>query len=115
MASKYNLSNYVNEFLQNTVFPNKKAWKTLVESAVREQEDQRVNLVLKDYSLTRFRNVYGCNLNFHSVWLAENSTNGHRKHLRDLAKLNCVLSIYDTETICVYCNKSYQDQLIHFR
>ena len=111
IASKYNLQEYINTFVLHTTFPNKKAWKSLVNTAVCSFEDKRVNAILQEQSLSRFKNVYGCNLHFHPVWVAENSTSSHRKYFRDLAKLNCLLCSDGKESQCLYCNKVYSDQL----
>jgi hypothetical protein len=114
VVAKYNLHQHMVRFVQSATFPDKKTWKTIVNVVIREYDDQRVSFILQNESLSRFGNVYGNVLTFHPVWLAERSSTGQGKCYRDLAKLNCVLGASPRESRCVYCNKTYDDQLIHY-
>ena len=45
---------------------------------------------------------------------SESQLNGHRKHFRDLAKLNCVPGGNNAIKTCPYCANQIDDQLDHY-
>ena len=95
------------------VFPSKTQWRNIVVNAIWAHERCAASTVTQDPSLCRFVTVYGVEPHVHPVWVAEQRTKGHRKHFRDLAKLNCVPFVNRIE-LCAYCNKIVGDQLDHF-
>jgi len=89
-------------------------WRTIVKQAFVNYEQQMLIMSQKDHSLQRFRDVFGYKLHLYPVWRAERRLYGHRKHLRDLAKLNCVPYGNNAVKTCPYCNNQVNDQLDHY-
>ena len=112
---KYGLGEYLEIFVSQIVFHDKKTWRNIVAEAVEAHETLKVTTLLTfDPELRRFSRVYGEILRVHPAWVAENKTRGHRKHFRDLAKLNCVPTAKRIPVDCVYCNTRIDDQLDHY-
>jgi hypothetical protein len=114
VLSKYNLIQFLDNFLSQATFPSKQMWRTIVKQAFVNYEQQMLIMSQEDHSLQRFRDVVGYKLHLHPVWLAESRLYGHRKHLRDLAKLNCVPYGNNAVKTCPYCNNQVNDQLDHY-
>ncbi len=59
--------------------------------------------------------MYGDRLHVHvhPLWLRENEISGHKRHFRDLAKLNGVLLKFSGAP-CIYCGKQVGNKLIHY-
>ena len=88
----------------------------MVDAAIRSFEERfLIESVSHDPTLNRFYEIQGTSHSFHPVWIAEARTLGHKKHYRDLAKLNCVIqgSNY-VNKVCSHCDQIYIDQLDHY-
>ena len=112
---KYDLSGYLEKFSMDTSFPDKYPWRNIVNQAIFKYEAMTFQAtVAQNNRLSRFSDIYGTLCHVHPIWVAETLTTGHRKHFRDLAKLNCVLYGSAGIPACVYCNKPFDDQLEHY-
>jgi hypothetical protein len=115
IATKYDLLQYFDVFTSETNFPDKKSWRVVVDAAILGVEKRfLLESVSQDPTLTRFYEIQGNCHSFHPVWVAEARTSGHKKHYRDLAKLNCVKQGKYLNKLCSYCSKMYFDQLDHY-
>jgi hypothetical protein len=115
IATKYDLLQYFDVFTSETNFLDKKSWRVVVDAAILGVEKRfLLESVSQDPTLTRFYEIQGNCHSFHPVWVAEARTSGHKKHYRDLAKLNCVKQGKYLNKLCSYCSKMYFDQLDHY-
>ena len=114
VLNKYALGEYLQTFLLNASFPDKRTWRNTINLAMSRHEAALFDAALiKNNRLFRFSDIYNAPCHVHPIWVAENLASGHRKHFRDLAKLNCILYGNAGIQACVYCNRSFDDQLDH--
>jgi hypothetical protein len=112
---KYGLGQYLDSFIACATFPDKKSWRILIDVAIKEFGKQLITAsLLQDPTLNWFYDIYGTDPHIHPVWVAESRAVGHKKHFRDLAKLNCVKRGNEIERECPYCHIVYLDQVNHF-
>lgn len=112
ILKKYNLEGIVFRFMDNSNFPSKGDWKKLVRTAVRRWSEQLLTTKLSQPKYRRFEMIRGGVFGVNAIWTLEHRTRGRRQHLRDLARLNCV--VHDTKTYaCTHCDRAYTDILNH--
>ena len=111
---KYGLNHYLNEFILSSVFPKKEQWKGIVRLQVKVVQERVLHEALDSPKLRRYSNVYGLSLHVHPIWGLEGTAGGNRKYVRDFSKPNGVLNYFLYDKVCVYCKKTYSDQLDHF-
>jgi hypothetical protein len=114
ILEKYGLMQYVKEYMSSYYFPNKSHWKCITQSHAKLFEENKLQFKLRDHKLKRFSQVYGLSLNVHPIWYIEHNTKGHRRHFKDLAKLNGVLYGMNQNKACAYCNRPFCDHLDHY-
>ena len=111
---KYNMGQYLDNFATSAEFPGKKQWKAIVGQALLSTEFNKRIMSFETPELSRFSETFNLQCRFHPVWIAEHKAKCHRKHFRDLAKLNCVVVIKNAVKQCSYCEEFYDDQMNHF-
>jgi hypothetical protein len=114
ILEKYRLMYYLDEFTSTFSFPGKIQWKYIVQSQMKLHEENQLNVSSQDYKFNRYFLSHGLSVNVHPIWLLEHKAKGHRKHIRDLAKLNGVLCNRGADKACVYCQKSFNDHIDHY-
>ncbi len=70
--------------------------------------------VITEAGVERFSRIQQLDDNVHILWIVEKHIDGHRKYIRDIAKLNCVPYGQTRNIRCVYCETSTNDQLNHY-
>jgi hypothetical protein len=114
ILEKYGLVQQLEEYISFCLFPSKAHWKSAVDSSVKLVEERKLIFMLNDNTLRRFAQVYGVSLRFHPIWLMEHRAEGHRRHLRHLVKLNCVLCDRNLAKNCKYCGRAFLDHIDHY-
>jgi hypothetical protein len=115
VLNKYGLIESLDTFIKYASFPDKCTWKKLVNAKVYlAQTAAYDSKIAQKPELSRFASICGNGPHVHPLWVAEQICKGHRKHFRDLAKLNCVPYGSASVQTCIYCDQSVDDQLDHY-
>ena len=114
VIEKYKLNQYVEEYISTRIFPNKSQWKCIIQSAVKQYDNIKLAVGFQNPKLRRYAQVYDNSLKAHPIWLLEHTSQGHRRHFRDYAKLNGVLCDDNGSKPCIYCGGLFVDHLDHY-
>ena len=112
VLDKYDLSHYLEQFAEETTFPNKKTWKRLVKSRVHDVECQEWSArmaLCNDFA--RFRDIHS-DLTTANMWRVAKER-PDCLHLMKLLTGLCCKMPFEQTIECDKCTLSYKDELYH--